>query len=227
MNGTFFGLAFLAAVNPKLLGIDLLLIENRRPRAMFLCFLLGGIGLSATLGLVDVLIVKANLVNAQASASAGLDLSVGIALLAVGGLVATGRLHGRRPKTPAGARQSAPKKKEGWAERTLREPRLGLAVLVGALFGTPGATYITALHNLVAGHYSTATRVVAVIVFNLIMFSVVIIPLASLQFRPEATKRSLRGFTAWLGSHARQLIAYVALAIGAYMTISGLVRLVS
>jgi hypothetical protein len=37
VNAEFFALAFSAALNPKLLAIDLLLIENRRPRAMFLC----------------------------------------------------------------------------------------------------------------------------------------------------------------------------------------------
>jgi hypothetical protein len=37
MNAEFFALAFTAALNPKLLAVDLLLIENRRPRAMFLC----------------------------------------------------------------------------------------------------------------------------------------------------------------------------------------------
>ena len=42
MNAEFFALAFLSALNPKLLALDLLLIENRRPRAMFLCLLLGG-----------------------------------------------------------------------------------------------------------------------------------------------------------------------------------------
>ena len=40
MNAEFFVLAFTAALNPKLLALDLLLIENRRPRAMFLCVLL-------------------------------------------------------------------------------------------------------------------------------------------------------------------------------------------
>jgi hypothetical protein len=36
MNAEFFALAFFAALNPKLLAIDLLLMENRRPRAMIL-----------------------------------------------------------------------------------------------------------------------------------------------------------------------------------------------
>ena len=42
MTATFIGLAFLAALNPKLLVVDLLLIGNRRPLPMFVCFMLGG-----------------------------------------------------------------------------------------------------------------------------------------------------------------------------------------
>ena len=38
-----------------------------------------------------------------------------------------------------------PGEKESWADRNLREPRPWLAVGIGALAGTPGAAYITAL----------------------------------------------------------------------------------
>ena len=48
VNAEFFGLVFTAALNPKLLGADLLIIENRRPRAMVICFLAGGLGMSIT-----------------------------------------------------------------------------------------------------------------------------------------------------------------------------------
>jgi hypothetical protein len=51
MNAEFFVLAVIAALNPKLLAIDLLLIENRRPRAMFLAVLLGGLTVGVTVGL--------------------------------------------------------------------------------------------------------------------------------------------------------------------------------
>ena len=44
VNAAYFGLAFTAALHPKLLGADLLIIENRRPKAMFICFLTGGLG---------------------------------------------------------------------------------------------------------------------------------------------------------------------------------------
>ena len=47
MNAAFFGLAFRAVLNPKLFAVDLL-IENARPRLMFACFLLGGMGKPAS-----------------------------------------------------------------------------------------------------------------------------------------------------------------------------------
>jgi Sap, sulfolipid-1-addressing protein len=224
MNAAFFGLAVLAALNPKLFAVDLLLIENARPRLMFACFLLGGMGMSLAVGLLDVFVIQADAISTQGSASAGLDLALGVPLVVIGVLVATGRLHGRH-RTPAPAGDGKPAKREGWAQRVLREPRFGLAILLGAVAGTPGATYITALHQLVTGKSATAVQAVAVIVFVLIEFSLVLVPFVFLQFRPEATKARLLRSQEWLMSHARQLMAGVALFVGAYMVISALVRL--
>ena len=77
MNAEFFALAFIAALNPKLLALDLLLIENRRPRAMFLCLLLGGMTVALTIGLLDVLVFRADAIKAQGKVSAGVDLGCG------------------------------------------------------------------------------------------------------------------------------------------------------
>jgi Sap, sulfolipid-1-addressing protein len=227
MNAEFFALAFLSALNPKLLALDLLLIENRRPRAMFLCLLLGGMTVAATIGLLDVLVFHADAIQHQGTVSAGVDLALGLLLLAVGSLLATGRLHGRRKApVPAGDGQPGkPEKKDGWAQRVLAEPRLGLAMLVGALVGIPGASYLTALHDLVTGKSSTTIQVVAVVVFVIIDFLLIIIPFAFLELRPEATKALLKRSQDWLLSHALQLMAAIALLLGAYLAISGLIRL--
>ena len=226
MNAAFFGLAVLAALNPKLFAVDLLLIENTRPRLMFICFLLGGMGMSLTVGLLDVFVLQADAVSTQGSVSAGLDLALGVPLVAVGVLVMTGRLHGRR-RAAAPAEGGRPPKHDGWAQRVLREPRFGLAVLFGAVAGTPGAAYVTALHQLITGKSATAVQAVAVVVFVLIEFSLVIIPFVFLQFKPEATKARLQRSQEWLMGHARQLMAAVALFVGAYMVISGLARLLT
>jgi hypothetical protein len=253
MNAEFFALAFLAALNPKLLALDLLLIENRRPRAMFLWLLAGGLAVGLTIGLLDVLVLHVDAINQQHSVSVGVDLGLGLLLLAAGALVATGRVPGRRrTRAPAGRRpppeqaevaeeggregvgeeggkaeagESGGKKKDSWAQRLLAEPRLTLAVLVGAVIGIPGASYLTALHHLVAGKYPTAIQVIAVVVFVIISFLLIIIPFAFLELRPEATKARLKASQAWLLGHAQRLMALVALLLGAYLTISAAVRL--
>src|SRR5262245_6991627 len=117
MNAAFFGLACLAALNPKLLIIDLILAANQRPRLMFMRFLLGGIGLGLTIGLLDVLVLHVDAIKTQNHASRGL-LALGIPLLAIGALLAAGHLHiprrrahppprtGRRRNWPYGSSES-------------------------------------------------------------------------------------------------------------------------
>ena len=200
---------------------------------MFLCVLLGGMTVALTIGLLDVLTIHADALRAQGKVSAGVDLTLGLLLLlAAGALLATGRLHGRqRTLVPAGTvppeqpGKKAKEKKDSWAKRALAEPRLGLAMLVGAVIGLPGASYLAALHHLTSGKYSTMTQVIAVVVFVVIEFLLIIIPFAFLQLRPEATKALLKRTQDWLLGHALQLMAGIALILGAYLTASGLVRL--
>jgi Sap, sulfolipid-1-addressing protein len=215
-------LACLAALNPKLLAVDVILMGNRRPRLMFACFLIGGMGLALTVGLLDVFVLHADAIQTQGSASAGLDLVVGVPLLAVGLLLATGHLrHRRRHQAPA--TEGPPQ--DGWAQRILHEPRYGLAVLIGALVGTPGAAYIAALHSLVNGTLATAAQTLAVVGFVVIEFGLVIIPLAFLAATPERTMTATRHFNDWLARHAREILAALALLAGGYMVISGTLRL--
>jgi hypothetical protein len=91
---------------------------------MFLCVLLGGMTVALTVGLLDVLVFHADAIHSQGTVSAGVDLALGLLLLAVGALVVTGRLHGRR-KVPALAgdgQPEKPEKKDRWAQRVLAEP---------------------------------------------------------------------------------------------------------
>ena len=218
------GLAFLAAWNPKLLAVDVILMGTRRPRPMFACFLLGGMGLALTIGLLDVFVLHADAIATQGSASAGLDLALGAVLLVIGLLLATGHLH-RRRRRQAQVREGSPPNRDSWAQRILREPRYGLAVLVGALAGTPGALYIAALHSLVNGTLPTAAQALAVVGFVVIEFALVIIPFALLAAAPERTMTATQHFKDWLARHARVILATLAMLAGGYMVISGTLRL--
>jgi hypothetical protein len=105
---------------------------------MFICFPAGGLGMSITIGIVDVLFVQA---KTQGSVSASVDLALGLCLLALGALVATER----RP--PAHARPGGQGPELVGSDAG--QPRVGLAFVIGALAGTPGASYILRLTQLV------------------------------------------------------------------------------
>jgi hypothetical protein len=222
VNAQFFALAFSAAVNPSLLGVDLVLIVNQRPRAMLAFVLIGGMLAAITIGLIDVLVIRANVVKTQGGLSAGADLALGMLLL-----IAAGWLMFWRQPSPASSAAGDGKAagKSNWTQRALREPRLGLAGVVGVVLGLPGVLYLTALHNLVSGGWSVAMQVAGVIVFVLIEFTLLIVPLLTLSFWPERTAALLHGSQAWLLRHGRQMLAWVALVLGVYLTISGIVNL--
>jgi Sap, sulfolipid-1-addressing protein len=90
-------------------------------------------------------------------------------------------------------------------------------MLIGALAGIPGVAYLSALNNLVTGESSTAAQVAAAILFVLIEFALIIIPFAFLLLRPQATRALLNHAQDWLLGHSRQLIAYTAVILGAYI----------
>ena len=154
----------------------------------------------------------------------GVDLAIGLfcspparwplrpaARPAEGGSAATG---GGQPERPGR------EKKDGWARRVLAQPRLGLAMPADALIGIPGAGCLNALHKLITGKSPAATQVAAVVVV-LIEFALISIPFVFLELRPEATRTALTHAQAWLLAHARQLMAYTALILGACLAVSG------
>jgi hypothetical protein len=227
MNAAFFGLAFIAALNPKLLVVDLILAQNKRPRLMFMSFLLGGMGLGITVGLLDVLVLHLDALKTQNHASGGLDLALGIPLLAVGALLATDHMHIHRRRRHHPPKDKQPSKLAASARRVLHEPRYGLAILIGAAVGTPGGAYLLALHHLIRNKTPTGVAVAAVIVFVLINWALVLVPFAFLEFRPQSTEQALKRFMDWLSSHERQVAAGICLLAGAFMVITGSLRVLS
>jgi hypothetical protein len=229
VNATFFALAFIAAANPKLLAIDLLLIENRRPRAMFASLLAAGIATGVAIGLVILLAIPAHQYHSEKKASAGLDLALGLILLLVGGLLMTGIVAHVWARRQRSAKRPGKKRKFGadWAQRALRESHLGVAFLVGFICGLPGAAYLAALHNLTTGKFSAGYQIVAVILFMIVAFLLIIVPWVLLLIWPARTASLLRRAMAWVTTHAMALIAWVCLLLGVYLTAGGLVRLIT
>ena len=166
---------------------------------MFACFLLGGMGLAIAVGLLDVFAVHLDAIKTQNHSSGGLDLALGIPLLAAGSCwrPATCTSSGGTPSIAEQAAIEAGKLgTTGFARAPVRargHRRPG--------GGIPGASYLLALHHLVASKPPTAIAVVSVLVFVAINFAPVIVPFAFLRVHPRRTEKAITRFKDWIVSH--------------------------
>ena len=58
-------------------------------------------------------------------------------------------------------------------------------------------------------------KLLAVVIFCVIMLLLIEVPLAGFYVRPEATRRQVKRFTDWVSGNARTIVARIALVIGA------------
>ena len=72
---------------------------------------------------------------------------------------------------------------------------------------------------------SNAAKVAAIVVFYLIMFAFVEVPIVSYVFAPERTTVAVNNFNDWLKRNGRRVAAYVLAVVGLYLTVRGIVQL--
>ena len=67
----------------------------------------------------------------------------------------------------------------------------------------------------------TASEVLAVLGFNLIMFAAIELPLLGFVLAPERTRSLTEKLNRWMTDHRRILIVIVTGAVGIYLLVSG------
>lgn len=119
-----------------------------------------------------------------------------------------------------GLRKLAPR-----VQRALASESPWLAWIAGVAIGMPSAYFLAAIAVILKAGPAAATQVAAVLVFNLVAFAVVVIPLLAYLVAPNATRARVDEFYAWVGAHQRLVIATLAGGIGTYLLILGITKL--
>lgn len=217
------------ALNPVLLAVVLLTLASEHPKRMLGAYFAGAFTWSVGLG-VGVVTVASNAEAFGGSSSQSrpiFDLVIGGLLLVGAFLKGTGRAD--RFKARRAAAKPAPDPKEPskppLAERLLSGP-VPLAFFAGVVLNFPSIRYIEAMKEIVVAEVSKQQQVLAILLFNVLMLSPAIVPLALLSFRPEQTKSALARLDAWMRANARVLITGVLAALGLYLMIKGITVLV-
>jgi hypothetical protein len=223
----FLVLALAAAFYPTLLAIVVVLLTRPRPARLLVAYLIGGMVIGLGVGFTFVFVLKGADISARSghksTASSILDIVAGGLSLVLAWLLATGR----DPRPERFRRQRAPRDPDqpSWTKRAMSHDSVGLAFVLGIVLDLPSVWYLIALKDITAGGYSTGTQVILIVVFNLIMFAVIEIPLAAYLIAPDRAAARAAAFNAWLHSNVRRIAASLAGAVGAYLVVKGAVNL--
>ncbi len=213
------------ALNPVLLAVVLLTLASERPQRLLGAYFAGAFTWSVGLGIGVVTVASdADAFGGSSSQSRPVfDLLVGCLLLAGAFLKGTGRADRFKARRAAAkpAPDPAQPRKPPLNERLLAGPA-SLAFFAGVVLNFPSVRYIAAMKEIVVAEVSKHEQVLAILLFNVLMLSPAIVPLALMSVRPEETKHAIASLDAWMRAHARVLIAGVLGALGLYLVSKGI-----
>lgn len=152
------------------------------------------------------------------TASAGLDLVLGVLLIAL-----AARLYIRRPRASSrdtASQRSGPSK----IDRYLKSRRLA-ALLGVTLYIVPSPIYIGAVKAIADAKLSTASELLDLVVIVAVMLWMVELPMLCLLLAPEPAERALEHTNRWFAAHGRTVAMIASAAAGGYLVIKGVAGL--
>jgi hypothetical protein len=203
---------------PLLITIVVIVLRTSHPVRLLSAFLAGG--LLATIAVGIALVFTLDNSNVVSRDRGELDPAVSmiagvLALVAAAVVLRLDSRPGERyPAKPHSSR----------TERFLENAKL--AFLAGLLLDVvPGVFPFVALKNIAEGGYPAAANVALVVLFYVIMFASVEVPLAAYLVSPERTVVMVGRMNDWLDRNTKQIGAVVLGAVGAYLVVRGLMEL--
>jgi Sap, sulfolipid-1-addressing protein len=214
--GNLLLLALAAAIYPTLLAGVILILALPNPRRRLAGFFAGGMATSLTAGFVILFALEDTGAVKKSDRTFGPALSVAVAALS---LTIAARLWRRRDAVPRPAAR-----KPSLLDRSLRGGSLLPAILAGVVLNLPGAWYLAALKDIGDAQYGTGTDVLLVVAFNLVMFTLVEVPLVWYTVSPDGAEAAVGRLDAWLRANSARVGAVVAGTIGIYLLARGVAQ---
>jgi hypothetical protein len=217
-----FVLALGSAIWPMLLAVVVVALRSPRPARVLSFFLAGSLITTVSVGLLVVFVLQRSIVHGERHPTVGpvVDLIVG-SLVIVGAHLVPALLR-RRRRQPALKRSA---RGAGWVERMLsRGAPLALVVGVG-LNILPGVLPVVALKDVAELAYGTVATFALVVVFYLVMFTPVEVPLLGYVVAPAQTSAAVDRFNRWLARDGRRILVVCLDLIGVVLIVQGIVGL--
>lgn len=223
--GDIFLLALGAALNPTLVAAATLMMLLPNPKRLMLGYLLGALMTSITSGLVIISSLESSSAvrTTQNTLSPAATMLLGVIALIVAVAVGRGRAEAAAERRRARKQGKGPPR---WQKALGRgSPRI--TFVVGALLTLPGASYLAGLNRIDKLNYSTPETVALVVAFNLIMLSLLEIPLLGFAIAPARTVATIDRTKTWISRNGRRFAVTSLTVIGTLLVIKAVIEFVS
>ncbi|MFN6547389.1 MULTISPECIES: GAP family protein [Mycolicibacterium] len=213
-------MAAAVSLEPFRIGMTILMLNRPRPLLQLLAFLIGGFAMGTTVGMIVLFILRPALGSAHFTLPR-VQLAVGALALLAAAVLAAGRpasMFGPRPDREPGPLMTR-------FRQVLGGHSLWTASVAGLGIALPSVDYLAALALIVASGAAAATQLGALLLFNVVAFGLVEIPLISYLVAPERTRAALSALHEWLQTQRHRKVAAVVATVGAVLVVVGLVGL--
>jgi hypothetical protein len=200
-------MAIAVSMEPFRIGMTVLMLNRPRPALQLLAFLAGGFAMGAAVGLVVIFVFRPGLLWSAHFTLPKVQIVIGVVAVLMAALLASGVMP--MPSVPSRARGLA------------SGPSLWVAGVVGLGIALPSIDYLAVLAVIVASRAAPSTQVGALLVFNVVAFALVELPLLAYLLAPDRTRASMAALNDWIRPRRRRGVAAVLAVIGCVLLAVG------
>jgi len=154
--------------------------------------------------------------HSSISASAGVEIAIGAALLALGAHLYRGRARGENVAPESSGTSKI--------DRYLASSRLA-AVLGVTLYLLPSPFYIAAVKSIADAQLARGSELLALLAVVASMLWIIELPMLMLVLAHDRAERALDGANRWFAANGRSVAIAACAAAGAYLIAHGVARL--
>jgi hypothetical protein len=209
-------MAAAVSLEPFRVGMAILMLNRPRPLLHLLTFLAGGFAMGLTVG-VTVLFVLRPVLRSAHFTLPRVQLVVGALVLALAAVVYT--------SAATGLGRPIPDREPGRFEARIRlmagNHSPWTSGVAGLGIALPSVDYLAALTLIVASGAAASTQFGALLLFNVVAFGLVEMPLISYLVAPDRTRAALAVLHNWLQTERRRRVAALMAIVGAVLLLAG------
>jgi Sap, sulfolipid-1-addressing protein len=220
---TLLAMAVAVSLEPFRIGMTILMMNRPRPLLQLGAFLAGGFAMGIAVGVIVLFILRPALGSGHFTLPR-VQIVVGVLLLVNAAVVASGLVRNRGDRSSA----CAPRRFEPLATRTrqlLNGGSLWTAGVAGLGIALPSVDYLAVLALIVASGAAASVQMGALLLFNVVAFGFVEIPLISYLVAPARTRTTLSALQDWLRKRRRRAVTILLVAVGCVLLGAGLAGL--